>query len=193
MADNKYVAPGVTKFSDHEVIVLPNRLKRKAITSVAADEPDPLWEAEEALGELSVQFGSWMVDECTALERARHLVQTEGSTAATREALHRAAHDIRGHGATLGFPMAADVAGSLCLLLEQSSDPSHIPLSFIDQCVDAIRAIVREHNGPHADRIAAALAQELRNIADALMAGGTSRDRTDSERAGALVSPKPAR
>ncbi len=36
-----------------------------------------------------------------------------------REALFRAAHDIKGQAATLGFPLAAAVADSLCRLIER--------------------------------------------------------------------------
>ena len=31
--------PGVTKFADHEVIVVPNRLKKKALRHAAASPP----------------------------------------------------------------------------------------------------------------------------------------------------------
>src|SRR5579864_1307203 len=107
--------PDVTKYSDHEVIVTPNRL-RKAVRQAGADERDPIVEAEAALIELSAQFGSWMEDECAELDKARHLLHEEGFTEAARQRLFRAAHDIKGHGATFGFPIAAEVAESLCRL-----------------------------------------------------------------------------
>src|ERR1700736_2789217 len=113
MAEIRNDAPGVTKYSDHEVIVTPNRLK-KAVRHASADERDPVIDAEAALVELSAQFGSWMEDECAQLDKARQLVHAEGFTETARQALFHAAHDIKGHGATFGFPMAAQVADSLC-------------------------------------------------------------------------------
>jgi chemotaxis protein histidine kinase CheA len=165
MATNRNSTPGTTKFSDHEVIVVPNRL-RKAIKHSDGSDPDPVIAAEEALVELSEQFGNWMVDECAQLERARQLVHAESLTEATSEALYRTAHDIRGHGATFGFPIAADVADSLCRLIEHCSDLTQVPLGLMDQCVDAVRAIIRERDGVCAKRTAAELAKGLRALID---------------------------
>ena len=169
MAEIRNDTPGVTKYSDHEVIVTPNRLK-KAVRRAGADEPDPIVDAEAALVELSAQFGSWMEDECAALDRARQLLHAEGFTEAARQRLFRAAHDIKGHGATLGFPIAAEVADSLCRLIEDGADLSPAPLTVIDQCVDAVRAIIREHDLANAERTAAELAESLRALVDDLLA-----------------------
>jgi len=176
MAERKRKKPGVTKYADHEVIVVPNRLKKKALRHAATNEPDPLIDAERALEELSAQFGSWMEDECLALEEARQSAHQEGLTAVTRQALFRAAHDIKGHGTTFGYPMAADVADSLCRMLEHSVDLAWIPLTFIDQCVDAVRAITREHDRENAEETAAELARELRILADELLYIGAKPD-----------------
>jgi len=169
MAKNKREKPGVTKFDDHEVIVVPNRLKTKALRRAARNEPDPLVDAERALEELSAQFGGWMDDECLALEEARQSAHRKGMTDATRQALFHAAHDIKGHGTTFGFPMAADVADSLCRVIENSADPARIPLAVIDQCVDAVRAIIREHGQEDAEETAAELVKELRMLTDELL------------------------
>lgn len=175
MAEIKKETPGVTRFTDHEVIVVPNRLKKAVRVVGAADERDPITDAEEAFEQLSVQFDNWMDDECTQLDRARQLVRAEGFTEAARQSLFRAAHDIKGHGATFGFPLAADVADSLCRVIEHSADLSRVPLAVIDQYVDAVRAIIREHDRADADRTAVALAQGLRVLAAGLV-GEASRE-----------------
>ena len=51
MAEIRNETPGVTKFADHEVIVVPNRLK-KAVRHAGADDRDPITDSEEALVEL---------------------------------------------------------------------------------------------------------------------------------------------
>jgi HPt (histidine-containing phosphotransfer) domain-containing protein len=176
MAEKRNLPPGIMKFSDHEVIVVPNRLK-KAVRIADAEEPDPVSAAEEALEQLSAQFESWMGDECDQLDRARKRVHAEGFTEAARQTLFRAAHDIKGHAATFGFPTTADVAESLCRLIEQAPDLSSVPLTFIDQYVDAVRAIIRERDHVDANRTATALADGLRALADDLI--GPGRDGGD--------------
>jgi chemotaxis protein histidine kinase CheA len=188
MAEIRNETPGVTKFADHEVIVVPNRLK-KAVRHAGADDRDPITDAEEALVELSAQFGSWMDDECTQLDIARQLVHAEDFTEAARQTLFRAAHDIKGHGATFGFPLAADVADSLCRLIEHCSDLSDLPLAFIDQCVDAVRAIIREHDRIDAERTAVQLATGLRALADEFIGGRGGGDAPIEAAAGPPLVP----
>jgi chemotaxis protein histidine kinase CheA len=176
MAESKHEKPGVTKYADHEVIVVPNRLKKKALRRAATNEPDPLTDAERALEELSAQFGSWMEDECLALEEARWSVHQNGLTDVTRQALFRAAHDIKGHGTTFGYPMAANVAESLCRMMEHTADAARIPLTYIDQCVNSVRAIIREHDHEDAEAMAVELAKELRVLTDELLGIGAKPD-----------------
>jgi chemotaxis protein histidine kinase CheA len=174
MSEFKKETPGITRFNDHEVIVVPNRL-RKAVRIVGGDERDPVADAEDALEQLSTQFESWMDDECSRLDLARQHVRAEGFTETARQNLFRAAHDIKGQGAMFGFPLAAEVADSLCRLMENSTDYSRVPLAFVDQCVDAVRAIIRERG--RADATAAQLAKGLRVVADELI-GAANRDQT---------------
>lgn len=178
MADNKRKRSGVTKYADHDVIVVSNGLKKRVMRRFARNEPDPLADAERALEELSAQFGNWMEDECQALEDARQSINQKGLTIATRQALFRAAHDIKGHSTMFGYPMATDVADSLCRVIEHTPESTLIPLPFIDQCVDAIRAIIREHNDENAEETATELALELRALADNMLGVDTDLDGT---------------
>jgi len=187
MADTKREKPGVTKYADHDVIVVPNRLKKKALRRAAMNEPDPLTDAERALDELSAQFGSWMEDEFQELEEARQSIHHEGVTDVARQALFRAAHDLKGHGTTFGYPMVADIADSLCRVIEHTTDAPLIPVTFIDQCVDAIRAIIREHDLENAEEVAAELARELRVVTDELI--GVDADPDDPEDTSPPLAP----
>lgn len=72
--------------------------------------------------------------------------------------------------------MAADVADSLCRVIEHTVDTARIPLIFIDQCVDSIGAIIREHNEENAEATAAELARELRVLTDELLGIGANPD-----------------
>jgi hypothetical protein len=84
--------------------------------------------------------------------------------------------NIKGHGTTFGYPMAADVADSLCRMVEHTVDAARIPLTFIDQCVDSVGAIVREHDEENTEATAAELARELRVLTDELLGIGANTD-----------------
>ena len=101
-----------------------------------------------------------------------------GINAANRDTLFRAAHDIKGQAATFGYPLVAPVADSLCRLIEHTPDLDRIPYPLIDQHVDAVRAIIREHSRPDAAATAEALTKKLRDVTDNFLLQ-VNRDRPD--------------
>jgi HPt (histidine-containing phosphotransfer) domain-containing protein len=165
MANRKDDTPSVATYADHEVITPPHEL-RKAVAFATAGDDDPIARAEAALSGLSSEFSAWMQSECERLEAARQDVMRLGFTENTHDALFRAAHDIKGEAATFGYPEVAGVAESLCRLIEHAPETTMIPEKLLDQHVDAVRAIIREHARPDVAEVATALTQRLREVTD---------------------------
>jgi len=166
MATPKETA-AIATYADHEVITPQNKLRH-----VVSDQPilpgaeNPVARAEKALAGLSSEFSTWMAAECDRLDKARMIVKTSGFTKAAGEALFHAAHDIKGEAATFGYPAVAAAADSLCRLIEYTPDAMHIPLTLIDQHVDAVRAIFREYARSDAVDLASTLTKRLREVTD---------------------------
>jgi HPt (histidine-containing phosphotransfer) domain-containing protein len=187
MPSMKAEKPAVTTYADYEVILPPNKL-RKAVAPVGPNDPedDPIARAERALAELSPEFAGWMETECERLDLARHQVKAKGFIKQSREELFHAAHDIKGEAATFGFPAVAAVADSLCRLIEHTPDATRIPLSLVDQHVDAVRAIIREYARSDAKEIAAVLTKRLREVTDEFL---TSENRHRPDYLDGIVGP----
>jgi chemotaxis protein histidine kinase CheA len=162
-------AETVATFPDYEVIVPHNPLTHAVRPGAAGAGDDPIARAEQALEELSSEFSTWMDTECERLDAARHAVKKHGLKGDAREALFHAAHDIKGEAATFGFPQAAEAASSLCRLIEHVPDPARVPLDLLDQHVDAVRAIIREHTYPGAEKTAERLTMKLREVTEDLL------------------------
>jgi HPt (histidine-containing phosphotransfer) domain-containing protein len=168
----------VDTFGDHQIITQPNPL-RTAVKRVAEhDRDDPVARAEQALHGLSDQFGDWMQTECERLSAAFEGVRKQGFNATTRDELFRAAHDIKGDAATFGYPIAAAAADSLCRIIEHSPDVESVPPDLIGHHVNAIHAIVREHNKMGVMNTAEELSKRLRGVADAYLTA-VNRDRPE--------------
>jgi len=166
MAAKRTDKPSVTTYADYEVIVPAKDLRHAAKKAGPNDDDDPVARAEAALAELSTEFSQWMHTECERLDEARRTLRKSGFTAKSRDAIFHAAHDIKGEAATFGYPMVASVAESLCRLIEHTPDIRRIPLKLVDQHVDAVRAIIREHAAPNSDAVATKLSIELRDVTD---------------------------
>jgi len=164
---SKFEKPSVMTFADYEVILPANPLLGAA-SHVADNDPDndPVARAEQALAVLASEFSNWMEAECERLDRERARLRHIGINDATHHALFRAAHDIKGEAATFGYPEVAGTAASLCRLLEHTSDMTRIPLALIDQHVDTVRAIIREHARSDAGELAKVLNSRLREVTE---------------------------
>ncbi len=178
MAGEQADAPKVATFKDHQVITPDTRKLRRTMRTALPGEPDPVEAAERALSRLSGDFQLWMNDECDKLDAARRKIKDSALSKETGQELFLAAHDIKGDGSTFGFPEVVRAADSLCRLIEHSPDLTKLPMAIIDQHVDAIRAIVREHGRTDIVRIAGALNEKLRSVTDEFLLA-ENRDRPD--------------
>jgi HPt (histidine-containing phosphotransfer) domain-containing protein len=179
MAKNKAPAPPkVQAFADHQVITPPNTLKHAIRRVIDRELDDPVARAEQALANLSGEFKTWMRSECDRLAAAHAAILKKGFDTHTRGELFRAAHDIKGDASTFGFPAAGVAAESLCRILEHAPDLDAVPPDLIQHHIDAIQAIVREHNTIEKAGVANELSARLRAVADDYLTV-VNRDRPD--------------
>lgn len=166
MASSEADEPKVANFKDHQVITPDTRKLRRMVRAALPGEPDPVEAAELALKRLSGDFQLWMNDECARLDEARCKIKDSALSKDTSQELYLAAHDIKGDAGTFGFPEVVRAADSLCRLIEHTPELGNIPMAIIDQHVDAIRAIVREHSRSDIAQIAGTLTETLRAVTD---------------------------
>ncbi len=128
---------------------------------LGAIDASAIAKAEAALKSLSGNFAQWLNDEVGKLEAARQAVRAEGVTADTMETLYLRAHDLKGLGATYGFPLITRIAGLLCRLIDDKNTRVDAPMPLIDAHIDAIKAAVRDGIKDMDHPIGKALVQEL--------------------------------
>ncbi|HWW47535.1 MAG TPA: Hpt domain-containing protein [Xanthobacteraceae bacterium] len=179
----------IARFADHVVITQPNPL-RAAVRRVDENAiDDTVARAEEALAELSGEFENWMESECARLAAAYQAIERNGFSPENTDELFRAAHDIKGAGATFGFPTAAHTAESLCRLIEHAPKLSEIPDDLLGHHVNAIAAIVRENQSNDKTATAEELSGRLRRLADEFL---THANRDRPEHLEAVLAPRSA-
>ncbi|HEY7459758.1 MAG TPA: Hpt domain-containing protein [Xanthobacteraceae bacterium] len=161
-----------THYEDHSVIVPPHRLKNAVIHTSEPGEiaMDAIEKAEAALAALKDEFTGWMASECDRLEAARQAVHHAGASVPTLKVLFLASHDVKGDAATLGYPLAGRIAGSLCRLLDHLPDPKRCPMALVDRHVEAIRAAFRESRRDVIGGAGAEVAEQLAILVEKFLA-----------------------
>lgn len=178
MAKNSAKDIEVKAFATHHVITQPNPLRKVLRRVEAKDMDDPVARAEQALAGLSGQFKDWMRIEVERLSAAWTEVQQDGFTRKLRDELFHAAHDIKGDAATFGFPSAAEIAESLCRIVEHAPDLSKVPAELFTHHINAILAIAHENTRLDSISVSAELSRRLRKVADEYLAH-VNRDRPE--------------
>lgn len=149
---------------DVRVIHLNGRLRAKA--AVKATDGMQVDEmavavAEAAMKELAPEFQKWMADEVARLTAAFETFRDARDRTRDVGPLFRSAHDLRSQASIFGYPLAAEIAGSLSKLLDQI-EPEYLPLQLVSHHVDAIKAVYRDDIRDYANPIAAMIVHNLR-------------------------------
>jgi HPt (histidine-containing phosphotransfer) domain-containing protein len=184
--DKPPAALQIKTYADHHVITQPNPLRKVLRRVPETDLDDPVARAEKALAELSGEFKNWMAIEADRLSAAHATILQNGFTAATREELFRAAHDIKGDAATFGYPSAAAAAESLCRIIEHAPDLDAVPSNLIAHHINAIQAIVHDNTKLDTVSMANELSRQLRGVADEYL---TYANRDRPEHLEAILAP----
>ncbi|MET0182559.1 MAG: Hpt domain-containing protein [Caulobacterales bacterium] len=126
--------------------------------------------AEAALASMSDNFQLWLNEEIQKLGAARFNAQAHGWSDVSLGELLVAAHDVKGLGATYDYPLATELAASLCKLLEtpEGKRAARANTLLIDAHVDAIRACERDGIRSADDPVGCKILRTLERRVDAL-------------------------
>jgi chemotaxis protein histidine kinase CheA len=143
-----------------ELFMPPNMLKAKAGGGLGGIDMAAMKRAEQAMETLKSEFGDMIADDVKTLGEARARYARTPDVA-SRAALMRAAHDIKGNAPTFNYPLIARVAGSLARLIGELPLNKQIPASLVDAHVNAVQVIHRQNIQTIDDKLAQALCAEL--------------------------------
>lgn len=142
-----------------ELFMPPNVLKAK-VGNFSGVDMAAIKRAETAMDQLKGNFAEWAQDDIRRLAEARGRY-AKNPDPASRAALLRAAHDMKGQAATFDFPLIARVAGSLAALLHDLPEGKDLSLALVDAHVNAIQVIHRQKINDMSNPVAVTLAKEL--------------------------------
>src|ERR1700677_2262539 len=110
-----------------ELFMPPNMLKAKVGGGLGGADMAAIKRAEAAMDNLKGEFAGWIADDVKKLIDARaRYGQTPDE--ASRAALLRAAHDIKGQAPIFNYPLMARVAASLSRMIGELPPEAVLPM-----------------------------------------------------------------
>lgn len=123
--------------------------------------------AEGAVQQLAGEMEGWLRHDLERLLHARNVFLQDAMCSESSANLHRAAHDLKGLGASYGFPVVSVIADALCKALRKSHDNGTPPQpELVNAHVDALRAVVNLDIRDHSTGQAAQLVRALHSLAE---------------------------
>ncbi|MGN1063253.1 MAG: hypothetical protein ACI4QM_02905 [Alphaproteobacteria bacterium] len=102
-------------------------------------------QASDLIFEMSKKYPDWALSDVANLKRllndARSLTGTVRERL-IREDLYRTAHDMKGQGATFGYPLITDVAAHLCAYIKKATCFEWLQLSDIQKDITDLEHIL---------------------------------------------------
>jgi len=119
--------------------------------------------AQETLEALGSSMAEWLDADIDRLQAARVQAEQAAWSNPALEAMMAVSHDLKGMGATYGYPIISDIAASLCRLIETDAGKAAARANSTLVCahVDALRASARERITDSSHPIGKALLQAL--------------------------------
>lgn len=158
---------GIEIGADAEFVSPPSDLRKKVKSRPSkAGDADPVAAAEAALARMADSFDGWMTEETQRLAELWTAADLTDFETESRDAFYRAAHDIKGQAATMGFPVAGRIAASLCRLLDGIEIVERLPRELVRQHVQSVRAVIAENAREDTSKTARLLADRLDEVTE---------------------------
>jgi chemotaxis protein histidine kinase CheA len=124
---------------------------------------ETLARAEAAVADLAKGYAGWALADVAKARAALGLAREEPAQRARHvDALFRVAHDLKGQGASFGFPLVTEIAHSLCTLTrDRARDYQARHLELAQSHLDAIELVLSKGIKGEGGKIGAELVARL--------------------------------
>ncbi len=149
----------------HEVVERPNDLAKK-VPRTGGIEPEKAFEAAETIVK---QMTSDYVDKLAEdIEQMKRLATKyrEDNSDATLDQLFRLVHNMRGQGATFGFPLITEIGRHFCRYVRERPKGKAVKPALVDQHLKALLVVYNQSIKGSGDEISQAVVYALAEVVD---------------------------
>lgn len=174
MSAKENIAEHLEENDEEEIIVIippMDDLRRRAIKDGSPSNAyrRAIEAAEQAIEQLSSEFGDWLNIELDRLTETIENMRRDGWQEDHADQLYTITHDLKGQATTLGYPTITEICDTLCNLLENIPDKQRLSLNVVEIFVTSIKTIIEQCERNEENQKAKAISLGLRQMALKIM------------------------
>ena len=157
--------PKGAKRSWHEMIEVPNELAKKVPVTGGKDPAKAFKEAEDIVKKMASEY----VDKLGEDIRDIKILSREYGASHSAEALDdifKLVHNMRGQGATFGFPLITEIGRSFCRYVRELPAQKDVKPAIVDQHLKALQVVYEQSIKGGGDSVSQEVVRALATIVD---------------------------
>ena len=124
----------------HEVIERPNDLARKVPKTGGVNPENAFKEAEAIVKKMAAEYVDKLAQDIDQMKLFANAYRKDPS-AKNLDRLFRLIHNMRGQGATFGFPLITEVGRNFCRYVRERPDDKPVRPDLVDQHVKTLQVV----------------------------------------------------
>lgn len=157
--------PEGAKKNWHEVIEVPNELAKK-VPSTGGKDPDKAFkDAEEIVKRMASQYVEKLGEDIRDMKVLAREYKASHSDAALDD-IFKLVHNMRGQGATFGFPLITEIGRSFCRYVRELPPQRAVKPALVDQHLKALQVVYDQSIKGGGDSVSREVVQALASVVD---------------------------
>lgn len=149
----------------HQVVERPNELARKVPKTGGVPPEKAFQNADRIVQQMAAEYVEKLAGDIAEMKRLAAAYRTS-PTPETLDALFRLIHNMRGQGATFGFPLITEIGRNFCRYVRERPKGTAVNDDLIDQHVKAMQVVYDQSIKGSGDEIAQAVVQALSEVVE---------------------------
>ncbi len=149
----------------HQVVERPNTLAKK-VPKIGGKNPEKAFaEAESIVKRMAAEYVDKLADDIEQMKKLAAAYRSDPSDA-NLDKLFRLVHNMRGQGATFGFPLITEIGRTFCRYVRERPADVEVKPALVDQHLKALQVVYSQSIKGSGDEISQAVVHALSEVVE---------------------------